>query len=344
VFSVPARNPNFTGRDLAIQELRRDLSAGSRVTVHSLHGLGGVGKTQLAVEYAHTYATEYDCVWWVTVEESATIPDQFTRLAARLGLEPAVDPDELRFQVHEALREVAGWLLVFDNADAVDAIRPWLPGGPMPPGVAGHVVVTTRRGGFAALGQVLDLDVIDHDAAVRLLRGRVPRLEHDVAGQIAEELGRLPLALEQAAAYLDVTQLLPEQYLRLMRTRTADMLARGLVASREDATVATVWNLSLERVQDTSPAAMQLLDVCAYLAPESIPEDLFTKHPDELPEPLAQTTADPLAFNEAIGALVDHSLVKRTRTGLQVHRLVQAAVRSRHHATSATTGAGTKSP
>ena len=184
------------------RSLARGLAAGSRVMVHSVHGMGGVGKTQLAAEYAHAYARDYDLVWWIAAEEPAAIPDQFTALAARLGLTPATEPDALQAQVHDRLRTVPGWLLIFDNADATADIQPWLPPGPMPPGVPGHVIVTTRRGGFGAMGQVMDLDVIGLADAVRLLRSRVPDLGQETAEQIAAELGRLPLALEQAAAYL----------------------------------------------------------------------------------------------------------------------------------------------
>ena len=207
VWKVPARNPHFTGRGPDLEEMARGLAAGSAVAVHSVHGLGGVGKTQLAIEYAYAHASDYDLVWWIAAEESASIPDQFTGLAARLGLEAASDPGALGDQVHEALRGVPGWLLIFDNADAVADIAPWLPAGPLPAGIPGHVIATTRRGGFAALGQVMDLDVIDLPDAVRLLRSRVPGLGQETGEQIAGELGRLPLALEQAAAYLDRAQI-----------------------------------------------------------------------------------------------------------------------------------------
>ena len=150
------------------------MAAGAAVTVHSVHGMGGVGKTQLAIEYAHAHATAYDLVWWIAAEEPAAIPDQVTALAVRLGLEPMADPVALQELVYDRLRSVPGWLLIFDNADR-PRNRPWLPGGPLPPGIPGHVIVTTRRGGFAGLGPVLDLDVIDLPDAVRMLRARLPR-------------------------------------------------------------------------------------------------------------------------------------------------------------------------
>jgi hypothetical protein len=295
--------------------------------------MGGVGKTQLATEFAYAHAGDYDLVYWITAEEPATIPDQFTALAQQLGLDPVLDPEILQGQVHDRLRSVPGWLLVFDNADAAADIEAWLPGGPLPPGIPGHVIVTTRRGGFAALGRVMELDVIDLPAAVTLLRTRVPDLDDGVAREIAGELGRLPLALEQAAAYLDRSAMPPRDYLSLLRRRAADLYARGRVSGRED-TIATLWDIALQRISTEDPAAVVLLELCAYLAPEPIPLDLFSLHADLLPEPLSSAAADQLAFNEVIGTLVDYSLAKRTQSGLQVHRLVQGVIRARHALTS----------
>ena len=148
VWKVPARNPNFTGRSEDLGALARALASVSTVTVRALHGMGGVGKTQLATEFAHAHAGDYDLVYWIAAEESATIADQFTALANELDLDTDPDPEVLQGQVRDRLRSVPGWLLVFDNADAAEDIRAWLPGGPLPPGIPGHVIVTTRRGGI----------------------------------------------------------------------------------------------------------------------------------------------------------------------------------------------------
>ena len=122
------------------------------------------------------------------------------------------------------------------------------------------------------------------------------------------------------------------EYLELLRSRAAELHARGQVSGRSD-TIATLWDISLHRISGQNPAAVQLLDICAYLAPEPVPLDLFTAHPGQLPEPLSPAVADPLAFNEAVAVLVDYSLAKRTIAGLQLHRLVQAAIRARHDPT-----------
>ena len=338
VWKVPARNPNFTGRAGELAGLAAGLAAGPRVTVQSVHGMGGVGKTQLAAEYAYAHAGEYDVVWWITADELALIADQFAALAAGLGLEPDSDPDVIRAQVHEALRAAGNWLLIFDNADTVAGIREWLPGGPLPAGIRGHVIITTRRGGFGSLGTVLDLDVIGTQDAVQLLRTRVPDLDQQAGELIAEELGRLPLALEQAAAYMDQTQIPPAEYLDLLQARAAEIHERGQAGDRPD-TIATLWDLSLEQITRQNLAAVQLLDICAYLAPRPVPLDLFTGHLDLLPEPLSAAAGDRLAFTDTIALVVDYSLGKRTPAGLQLHRLVQAAIRARH-ARQAAAGAG----
>lgn len=329
VWQVPARNVNFTGRVGDLAELGAALAAGGRVTVQSVRGMGGVGKTQLAVEYAHAHATDYDLVWWVDAEQPALIAGQFAELAVALGMKVDGDPDRVRAAVHAGLRGVPGWLLVFDNAEDVADVKAWLPTPPLPVGVPGHVLVTTRRDRFRPLGRVLDLDVLPLADAVALLRGRHPGLSEPDAVALADELGRLPLALEQAAAFLDRTGIPAVDYLGMLRTRFADLADRGH-PDHHSHTVATVWELSLERLTGSAPAAVQLLDICAYLAPEPIPLDLFTGHPDLLPEPLAAAAGDALEFPETVAALVDYSLVKRTTATVQVHRLVQAVVRARH--------------
>ncbi len=325
VWKVPARNPRFTGRGSELEALRQALVTGSRVTVQAVRGMGGVGKTQLAVEYAHSHAAGYDLVWWIATEETATIAGQFSALAGDLGLEPATDPDGLRAQVHRRLRTVPGWLLIFDNADDAEDLRPWLPDGPQAAGIPGHVIVTTRRGGFSVVGGVLDLDVISAAEAVALLRTRVPDLDLDTGLELAAELGCLPLGLEQAAAYLDRTAVPPADYLRRLREPAAGLYRRGQVSGRPD-TMATLWDLSLDRVSSENPAARQLLDLCAYLAPDRIPVDLFADHPDQLPEPLASAVGDGQTLDEAIGILTDYSLLKRVGQMLQIHRLLQHAL------------------
>ncbi|WP_367134559.1 FxSxx-COOH system tetratricopeptide repeat protein [Saccharothrix sp. HUAS TT1] len=320
VWNVPARNPNFTGRVGSLSRLREAMRSPGTVAVHSLRGLGGVGKSQLAIEHVHRCAADFDVVWWIPAEQPSLIPDHLAELGAALGVDGAADPTA---RVLAELRGRQRWLLVFDNAEDVDALRPYVPSR------GGWVLVTTRRNGFRSLGPVLDVDVLDRAESVALLQRRVPEVADDVANALAEWLGDLPLALEQASAYLEATELPADAYLDLLRTRTAEMIGRGRVAGREE-TLATLWDLSLTAVVEQDRAAAQLLDLLAWLAPEPVPLDLFTTHPEVLPEPLAEVAADPVRFAETVGALVGWFLVRRSGDEVTTaHRLLQQSLRAR---------------
>jgi tetratricopeptide (TPR) repeat protein len=320
VWNVPPRNANFIGRTDELDQICASLTAGQVMTVQALRGMGGIGKTQTAIEYAHRYATDYELVWWVDAEQSALIAEQVAALGVALGLPTAPDTTAAVRAVCGELRKQQNWLLIFDNAERIEDLRPVLPGG------TGHVLITTRRGGFRVLGSVLDLDIFDRANAVSLLCRRAPHLADEDASALAEQLGDLPLALEQAAAYLDQTGLSAAEYLHLLRVRACDLFARGQVADHQD-TIATLWSLTFQRLRDTHPEAVDLLHLCAWLAPEPIPLDLFTNHPDRLPECLASALIDPLTMTDIAGVLVDYSLVRRSNNGLVLHRLLQAVTR-----------------
>src|SRR3712207_684616 len=167
----------------------------------------------------------------------------------------------------------------------------------------------------------LEVDVLARTETIALLRARIPGLDDELADALAVELGDLPLAAAQAAAYLEQTALPAADYLRRFRAHRADLLDRGEVvgyAGRLD----TTWGLSLERLRDEDPAAVQLLQLAAHLAPEPIPLTLFGDHPELLDEPLRSAAADPDALADTVGALVGYSLARRSPDGFQVHRLV----------------------
>ncbi|SET47300.1 Tetratricopeptide repeat-containing protein [Geodermatophilus poikilotrophus] len=321
VWRMPPRNPRFTGRDGMLAELRRRLRAGQgTLVVQALYGLGGVGKTQLVIEYAHRFAADYDLVWWLDAEQPTLIPEQLAALAARLGLPPGPTVADTVERLLAELRGRDRWLLVFDNADHPQDIAGFRPGG------AGHVLVTSRFPGWGALGGRLEVDVLVRAETIALLRARIPELDEELADKLAAELGDLPLAAAQAAGYLEQTDLPPADYLRRFRTRRAILLARGEVVGYRGR-IDTAWALSLERLGREDPAAVQLVELAAFLAPEPIPLTLLTGHPELLDEPLRSTAADPDALADTIGALVGYSLARRHPDAFQVHRLVQAVIR-----------------
>jgi hypothetical protein len=213
VSNLPARNPTFTGRADLLDQLHQRLHPGQpaavvQVQAQTLHGLGGVGKTQLAIEYAHRHAGDYDLVWWVAAEQPAAIPGQLVALARRLGLPGHAEQAETVHVLWDALRSRDRWLLVFDNAEHPSDLRPWWPPG------SGQVLMTSRNPTWTGLAATVSVDVLPRAEAVAFLQHR---LGHDdpALDRLAAALGDLPLALEQAAAYLEETDSSPREYLDL---------------------------------------------------------------------------------------------------------------------------------
>lgn len=324
VWKVPPRNPHFTGRTGALEQLHSRLRSGEHsLVVQALFGLGGVGKTQLAIEYAHRYADDYTVVWWVDAEQPVLIPDQLVALAGRLGLPTHGSAPDVVDRVLIELTERSDWLLIFDNAEEPDDIAGYRPAG------SGHLLVTSRFPGWGALGGRIEVDVLARGETVALLRARIPEMDESVAQGLAAELGDLPLAAAQAAAYLEQTGLAPADYMRRFRTRRDSLLAHGDVVGYQRR-VDTTWDLSLERLRAVSPVAVELLELGAFMAPEPVPLTLFTRHPALLTGSLraaALAGFDDLA--DAVGGAVAFSLVYRRRDSFQLHRLVQAVIRHR---------------
>ena len=165
VWNIPARNPGFTGRDGLLAAVRERLLAGDRAVVQALQGMGGVGKTQLAIEYAHRFADSYDVAWWVNAEQAGLIGDQFAALGAALGcVQPGAGTEAVRAAVLADLHQRGRWLLVFDNAENPADIRPWLPGG------AGHVLITSRERAWAEIAAPVEVDVLARAESVAILQ------------------------------------------------------------------------------------------------------------------------------------------------------------------------------
>ena len=312
-YRLPPRNTNFTGRDAALRALRQRLTSANDVAVQVVHGLGGVGKTQLAIEYAYRHLSKYRFVAFLDAEHPDLIASQFASLARELGL-AEIGAEQLIPRVYGKLVDRRPWLIIFDNGEKPGDLAHALPSGELANN--GHVIVTTRVSGWSSKAGVIDLEVFTRQESVELLTRRVPGIA--VADQIAEQLGDLPLALEQAAGYMDYNHTAPQEYLALLTSRLEEMIARGELADRPSVVVATLWQLSVRRLE---PEAVHLLELCALLAPEPIPLNLFT------PETLA-AAADPLTWDTTVGALAGLGLARRTDAHLVVHRLVQAAVRA----------------
>jgi hypothetical protein len=323
VWNVPARNLGFTGRDALLVAIREQLLANAKAVVQALQGMGGVGKTQLATEYAHRFAGTYDLVWWVAAEQGGLIGDQFAALASELGcVEAGAGTEAVRSAVLRELRKPGRWLLVFDNAEKPEDVRPWLPGG------SGHVLITSRERQWAELAAPVEVDVLSRPESVAILQDRVIRLTGAAAARLAAELGDLPLAIAQAAGFMAETGMPAAEYLDLLQTQAGQLLSQGVPGSYPRS-LAAATQLAVNRLAGEDPPAAELASLCAFMAPEPIPNDLFTGAASILPADLAVRVANPLAWRQTLAHLTRQSLARIDHHGLQMHRLTQAILRDR---------------
>jgi tetratricopeptide (TPR) repeat protein len=328
--SIPPSNPTFFGCESVLSDMKHSLRNVRTPRLITLHGPGGVGKSQLAVEFAHRNMHHYDVVWWCPAADPTQIMEGFARLLREMGMDNiAATEEQIRETVFRKLEDAASWLLIFDDAESADVIASWTPSTPRDRTGRFHAIATTRRGGFDAIGLVAEVDIWQSADSVAYLETRVPTLTDEVAGALANRLGNLPLALEQSSSYLRTTGTGGLEYLELFDAREGEMLSRGVVAG-SSLTIATLWDLSIERVAETNYAAVQIIDFCAYLAPVPVPEWVLRSNPNFVPSPLSGVVADALAYHQSIAALIDFALVRRTENQLSFHTLTLAAVRLRH--------------
>ncbi|HUW64047.1 MAG TPA: FxSxx-COOH system tetratricopeptide repeat protein, partial [Spirochaetia bacterium] len=325
VWNVPHfRNPNFTGRKALLRKLRTTLVSGRHAAhIRAIAGLGGVGKSQVALEYAYRHTRDYDVVWWIRAEEPATLAIDYAQLATKLGLLAKDLPQSDHIAAVRAwLGQNGGWLLIFDNADSPEEIRPY-----MPQGGTGHILVTSRNPNWKEIAFVMPVEIWEREESVKFLCRRTEQTDKVMASDLAKELGDLPLALEQAAAYVEAAGVTLAQYLNLFRHYHLELMKRNRPPAGYKATVTTTWKITFEQVQEASPAGADLLRLCSFLAPDDIPKEFLTNGREWLPKPLRFAVANPLKYNQILADLRRYSLINLNQEVLSLHRLVQAVQR-----------------
>ncbi|QIT45273.1 tetratricopeptide repeat protein [Streptomyces antibioticus] len=328
--NIPPRNPNFTGRVDLLERLGERLAEGTTTVLpEAIHGMGGVGKTQLAIEYAYRHQSEYDIVWWIPAERPGQIGQALVELAQRLGLVSSAEANIAGPAVREALREgrpYSRWLLIFDNADSPERVRDYFPTGG-----SGTILVTSRNRRWSVVGPSLEVDVFTREESKQLLRRSSAygeELDDTDADLLAEALGDLPLALEQAAAWRAETGMPVSEYLRLFEHKRSELLEVSPPPDYQ-LPVAAAWNVSLDHLETRSPAALRLLQLCSYFAPDPISRSIFSGLGGSRIDPdLDRALNDPMRLARAIREINRYSLARidhRTNS-IEMHRLVQAVL------------------
>jgi len=361
--AVPRPNRLFTGRENVLARLhaafQRNPETRGYVAV-ALRGLGGMGKTQTAIKYAYLYGSEYQHILWANADTRDRLLASFKTIAAALNLPETNHPDPQRVidAVKKWLRDNSGWLLVLDNADTPSIVDDFLPGPN-----SGHILLTTRNPGTEVIADPIMIDSMDTVEGTKflLLRANIPEPTTDdqrYARLIVQEMGGLPLGIEQAGAYIahattsvEVRRKRLATYLDIFREQRVELLK--FREERDDLpndkrpedtyrdTVATTWRLFALRskrypgqstVYDRDPAAIDLLCLSAFLAPDAIPEELFADGGPSLGSELGPISAHPEALQQVFETLESFSLIQRTfdmninRGAFSVHRLVQAVI------------------
>lgn len=343
IWNVPARrNPFFTGREDILErlyELFHSDQTAELTPVQALSGLGGIGKTQMAIEYAHRHREEYQAVLWVKADTAETLCAEIADIASLLLLPERGEQNQQRVvaAVQRWLVTHSDWLLILDNVKDLALVSNIVTAR------GGHVLLTTCSQATGAYAQRLDLATMEtEEAALFLLRrakivGPGDALEtaceadQEAALEIGQLFDGLPLALDQAGAYIEETGCTISDYFdRYRRSRTGLLSRRGDLPTDHPESVSTTFALSFEKVERASPAAAELLRLCAFLDPDAIPEEMIREGACELGPILRPLAADPFELDAVIAELRRTSLLQRdaeTKT-LSIHRVVQVVLRS----------------
>ena len=291
------------------------------------------------VEYAYRHRENYRAIFWAVADSRETLNSAYNNLAQLLDLSGKDQPEQHQIvtAVKDWLEKNQGWLLILDNADDLNLLSDFLS-----PLFSGHILLTTRTSALGELAETIALPKLPEDESISLLLHRcgigkklssdtpIPLCEKEAAREIVRELDGLPLALDQAGAYIEETSCSLQGYLKSFQEERKDLLAtRGGVRNLHPDPVATTWRMAFDRIEEANPAAADLLRLCAFLAPDEIPEQFIMLGEIELTGPLKKLARSTNKLNKAIRELQKYSLVTRDALAqtLTVHRLVQAVLR-----------------
>ena len=344
ISNLPERNENFTGRIVQFDKINEVLMQKDGIRIcQTIAGLGGIGKTQLAIEYAYRHCNLFStAIWFAVAETTAIIQNHFVAFAEKfsLPLPPDYKPEDLQREVKKWLSKNKNWLIIFDNVESYDVVKPYLPQK-----ISGRLIITTRNAQIDDIGDQIELGVFDEKESVSFLQRRFSskKLQFEYyefddfeaqAPVLALRLGYLPLALEQAAAYIRAIKCNITDYLDMLSEKTAlkvfdedEEYAKPQYYKNH---VTDTWKISFDYLKES---AKQLFNLCAYMAPDRIPIAFFAEMSGKLPDDLSELKKDLKNKNSTHHMIADlrkFSLASGNAYHIDIHRLVQEVVRESH--------------
>lgn len=314
------RNPNFSGRDAILATLNETLNTRGQAVITQTAWQGGVGKTQIAIEYAHRHKPSYQTVWWVQADTPETLLKDYCDFIRAAGLpeQPAVEEDSVIDAVRSWFNQHSNWLLILDNAPSPNALKNIIPDS-----TRGHILITSRHQRWGTKAETTLIGPWTRRESLAFLAKRAGQIDASGANAIAQALGDLPLAMALAAAHIEHRSKTCAEYLGLYKARAKELWQKENTPGNHLQTVSTTWNLAIEAVKSEIPVAAFLLNLCAFLAPDDIPREFLSPTNEHLPPSLRNSDA----INNSIAALKRYSLMETKPKSLSVHRLVQMIVR-----------------
>lgn len=320
-------NRNFSGRKDIVNSIHEEFStAQNTVPIYAVSGMGGIGKTQIAIHYSYEFAKDYDLVYWIRSETDASLTADYEALTQTLGLPVKTKAEQLVYVniVNTWLVNTdKRWLLVFDNVESKENIERLLPKKGN-----GHILITSQNPNWKELGEDSQVRPFTNDEAREFLRRRHGEngLEH--ADKINDLLGGLPLALEQACAYMAAHGTPIETYIKLFEEQKQELWKRQSPPKDYKSTIMTTWEMAFKQIQEIHPIAKQLLNLFAFFGPDDIPISIIKAYSDNLPEELKKAVHNPIELEEDLSAIYRYSLIGRNGDFISFHRLVQDVIRT----------------
>lgn len=339
-------NSRFRGRGDILAAIH-DCLAGKQVARSTqrsvaLYGMGGVGKTQIALRYVYDYQASYKAVFWVSADSPSKLFQDFTKIAKTLNLNAGnlSDQNEIVREVQRWFRQTTDqWLLVFDNADDLRLLQKFWPTARK------GFILATSRDRFAgkspashgipvkpmslADSTMVFFSLLDRPMIVHPLEGSDDAINLDTATKLVKELGNLPLAISQAAGYMLRAQCSIVYYFEMYTELGNDL---SLLENQKDVeyfydrTIANTWDISLRQIETHEPHAAELLRILSFFDPDGIPESLLTEGSAAFEGDVQLAfLKHKVKYNDAIGALVQLSLIDRENNTITMHRMIQKA-------------------